>query len=368
MLRFVKNDEISKVNTIIIRIFAVVLALLFSSIFLILIKLNPLTVYGTMMKGAFGSVYSTRETIKVAIPLCMAALGIAVAFKMQFWNIGGEGQIMMGAFMASLFALNAPNLPKPILLLVMAIAGIFGGCMWALIPAIFKSKWKTNETIVTLMMNYIALKWITFLQYGPWKDPKANGFPQIKTFTDNALLPKVFGIHIGWIIAIMLIIFIYIFMKYTKKGYEIAVLGESEKTAQYSGINIKKTIIVSILLSGGICGLVGMIQASGISETLTYNVSGGVGFTAIIVAWLGALSAPAIGIISVLFAALQEGGSFVQTTIGIPSAAADILQAMILFFVLGSEFFIRYKLTRTVNTENTKSTKIPKIPQRGEAE
>ncbi|HEY5561570.1 MAG TPA: ABC transporter permease [Clostridiaceae bacterium] len=348
MLRFVKRDEISKRKSIMIKIASVMLALVIFGIFIIFLKKNPIQVYQSMIKGSFGSAYSTKETIKLAIPLCIAALGVSVAFKMQFWNIGAEGQIMMGAFFASMFALKMPNLPRPMLLILMMAGGVLGGSLWALIPAIFKAKWKTNETIVTLMMNYIAIKWVTFLQYGPLKDPKAKGFPKIANFTQNAILPDLFGVHIGWIFALILVVVVYIFMKYTKKGYEIAVLGESEKTALYSGINIKKTIIISILLSGGLCGLVGMIQASGVSGTLAYNVSGGVGFTAIIVAWLSSLSAPIILVISILFAALEQGGSFIQSSFGIPEAAAQILQATILFFVLGSEFFIKFKIERKV--------------------
>jgi ABC-type uncharacterized transport system permease subunit len=344
MLRFIKRDEISKGKGTAIRITSVILALFIFSIVFILMHKSPIDVYASMLKGAFGSPYAIRETIKLAIPLCIAALGIAVAFKMHFWNIGAEGQILMGAFAASMFALKFPTMPRPALLLTMMVAGIIGGSLWALIPAIFKAKWGTNETIVTLMMNYIAIKWIVYLQHGPLKDPNAKGFAKIANFTDNAILPEIFKVHIGWIFAIILVLFIYIFMNYTKIGYEISVLGESEKTALYSGVNIKKTIIISILLSGGLCGLVGMIQASGISNTLAENISGGVGYTAIIVAWLGYLSAPVIMVVSILFAALQQGGSFIQTSYGIPGAAALILQAMILFFVLGSEFFIRFKI------------------------
>lgn len=344
MIRIVKINQVASRKSILVRILSVILALLVSGIFLTLIKLNPIDVYLSMLKGAFGSSYSSRETIIKAIPLIITSLGIAVAFKMQFWNIGGEGQIMMGAFFCSYFALNFPTLPRLVLLTLMLVAGFIGGAIWALIPAYFKSKWGTNETIVTLMMNYIAIKWVTFLQYGPWKDKHAQGFPKIPNFTTNATLPNVFGINMGWIFAILLVIAIYIFMNKTKKGYEIAVLGESEKTAIYAGINIKKTIISAMLLSGGLCGITGMIQASAVSGTLSVEVSGGFGFTAIIVAWLANLSAPAILVVSVLFAALLEGGSFIQTAFGIPEAAALILQSMILFFVLGSEFFLRYKI------------------------
>jgi simple sugar transport system permease protein len=349
MFRIVKKSETTRVQATVIISIAIILAILVTSIFIAAIGFNPIEVYGSMVKGAFGSSSKLRRTIIIAIPLLITSLGIAVAFKMQFWNIGGEGQILMGGFGAAFIALNFAYLPKPIVLILMAILGMLCGGLWALLPAFLKSKWGTNETIVTLMMNYIALKWITFLQYDKWKDPNSMGFPKIANFEDNAVLPRVFDIHIGWIIALILVVIMYIFMNYTKKGYEISVLGESVKTAKYAGININKTMITAILLSGGLCGLVGMIQTSAVSNTLSIEISGGVGFTAIIVTWLGALSAPIILIVSVLFAALLQGGAYIQTAFGIPAAAASVLQGMILFFVLGSDFFIRYRLVLEKN-------------------
>lgn len=344
MIRFVKRDGISRINNVFIRITAIILSLVVVGVFLFTMNLNALKVYASMINGAFGNINSIRQTIVVAIPLVITALGISVAFKMQFWNIGGEGQIFMGAFAASLAAYALPDLSSPVLITMMAAAGLAGGGLWALLPAIFKSYFKTNETIVTLMLNYVALQWISYLQTGPWKDKKALGFAKMPNFSDNAILPDVFGIHAGWIIALFLTAAVYIFMKYSKKGYEIAVIGESEKTALYAGINIKKTMIFAVVLSGALCGLVGMIQASGVLQNLSTQVSGGYGFTAIIVAWLSSLSAPAILVVSILFAALVQGGSYIQVAFGIPQSAALVLQSAILFFVLGSEFFVKYKL------------------------
>jgi len=346
LYKVVKRSEITQGKSFGIRTAAIILALLTSAVFIMILNLNPLEVYASLIKGAFGSNYRIKQTIITAIPLVITSLGIAIAFKMKFWNIGGEGQIMMGAFAASFFDLRYPDLPKPILLSLMMIAGMVAGGLWALIPAFFKAQWETNETIITLMMNYIAIKWVTYLQYGPWRDKGALGFPKIPNFSDNAILPNFLGIHIGWIFALILIIVVYIFMKHSKLGYEIAVLGESENTARYAGINVKRTIIIALLISGGLCGLAGMIQASAVSNTLNVEVSGGVGFTAIITTWLASLSAPFILLASILFAALIQGGSFIQTAFGIPAAAAMILEGMILFFVLGSEFFIKYKLTK----------------------
>ena len=344
MIRFVKRSDISNKKSMQIRIIAIILALLVVSIFLAILSLNPAMVYTTMIKGAFGSPYNIRQTIINAIPLLISALGVSIAFKMKFWNIGGEGQIMMGAFGAALVALKFPDMSKPILLIIMLLSAIIFGGIWAFIPSFFRVNWKTNETITTLMMNYIALKFVTYLQYGPWKDKKAFGFPKIPNFSDNATLPDIFGIHIGWIIAIIIAILVYIYLNYTKKGYEISVIGESENTAIYSGINIKKTALEALFLSGAICGVAGFIQSSAVSHTLSVEITGGAGNTAIIVAWLANLNAIAMILVSILFAALLTGGSFIQTAFGIPQSAALILQSTILLFVLGSEFFIRFKV------------------------
>ena len=344
MLKMVKKDYISKRKKILIRFFAIFIALLTSSFFIKLLGHNPFNVYISIFKGAFGSKYRIIETLKVAIPLILTSIGIMIAFKMKFWNIGGEGQILMGAFFASYFALYHSYLPKPILLLVMLIAGFIGGSLWALIPALLKVKFNTNETIITLMLNYIAIKWITFLKYGPWKDPNAFGFPSIKTFESSAILPKLFGLHIGWVLTIIVVITITILMKYSKWGYNLSIIGESKDTARYAGIDINKTIIFSILASGGICGIVGFIQASAINQSLTPMLSAGYGFTAIITTWLSSLLPSLIIPVSLLFAGLIKGGSFIQTAFGIPASAADILQSTILFFVIGSEFFIKYDL------------------------
>lgn len=345
MIKFVKRAEIRKADSFKIRTIAILLSLMLLGIFLLVLKFNPLEVYAAIIEGSFGSAYTMKQTLIKAIPLIITSLGISIAFKMQFWNIGGEGQILVGALFASYFAFKFPQMAKVPLLLIMFSAGILGGGLWALIAAFLKGKWKTNETIVTLMLNYIAIKIITYLQYGPWKDKNAMGFPKMPNFTPSATLPQVLGIHMGWIVAFILVIIVYIFMKYTKKGYEVSVLGESEKTAIYSGIKIKETMYVAIFLSGALCGIAGVIQASAVSRTLTLQVSGGAGFTAIIITWLSALSAPIIVIVAILFAALLEGASFIQTSFGIPEAAAQLIQAVILFYVLGSEFFTRYKIS-----------------------
>lgn len=344
MIRISKQTELSKAQIILIRIGAVLFALIAAAVFIMFIGKNPLRVYTGMLEGAFGSGYRFKETIIRTIPLAVTSLGILVAFKMKFWNIGAEGQILMGAFFTTFVALNFPGMPKPLLLLLMFVAGFIGGGVWALIPAFLKSRFGTNETLVTLMMNYIALKWVTYLQYSLWKDPAAKGTAKIARFSENAILPKLFGIHIGWIIVLIFAFLITVFISRTKKGYEISVIGESENTARYAGMDIKKIIIIAVMISGGLCGIAGMMQASGVENTLTNQLTGGVGYTAIITTWLSGLNAPVILIVSFLFAIMVQGGSYIQIAFQIPQSAAQILQGMILFFVLGSEFFVQYKI------------------------
>lgn len=355
MFRIAKRKEIGKRKKTMIKISSIFLALLVMSVFIIAIGHNPLYVYKAMLDGCFGSSYRFKETLILTIPLSLTAIGVTIAFRLKFWNIGGEGQIFMGAFAASYFALNFSHLPKMVLIPVMFIAGAVGGGIWALIPAFFKVKYDTNETLFTLMMNYIGMKFIIYLQYGPWKDPKALGFPKIPNFEDSALLPKVMGVHLGFIIMIIMTILFFVYINKTKAGYEIRVVGESQNTARYAGMNVEKVILKSLFISGAVCGIVGMIQSSGVSGTLSVEVSGGVGYTAIIVAWLSGMNILLIPVVGFLFAVLTQGGSYIQTAFQISQSAALILQGMILIFALGSEFFVNYSIHKvTVNKETDK--------------
>ncbi len=340
-----KREDLPSNKAVFIRILAVILSVFFAGIVILILGFNPIITFMEMIKGALGSMLRLQQTALKAIPLVITSLGIIVAFKMKFWNIGGEGQIMMGAMAAAAVALYLPDMPKMLMLLCMAFAAMLAGGFWAFIPAFFKAKMGTNETIFTLMLNYIAIKFVTYLQYGPWKDPASQGFPKVADFPQSAVLPEFLGLHIGWIIALVLVIIVYIFMNHTKKGYEIEVVGESVDTARYAGINVKSVIIYAMLISGGLCGLTGMIQASAIEKTLTSSVSAGFGFTAIITAWLSRLNAIAALFVCIAFAILLQGGAYIQISLQIPAAVADMIQGILLFFVLSSEFFIQYKVS-----------------------
>ncbi len=344
MLRLVKRVNVSKQERFVIYALAVLAALLTSGLFVLVMGHSPLGVFQSMIAGAFGSRLRFHDTMVIAVPLIITSCGIMIAFKMKFWNIGGEGQILIGALFASYFALNFSTLPRPLLLTIMLLAGFAGGALLALIPAVFKVKLQTNETIVTLMLNYIAFHLVTYLQYGPWKDPNAKGFPRIANFSENAVLPKLFGLHIGWVLMLALVAVISLLLWYSKLGYKIAVVGESKDTARYAGMNLNRVIIGSVAVSGGICGIVGMMEASGVNYTLTPSLTGGYGFMAIITTWLSGLNPILIVPVSVLFAALTKGGNFIQTAFQIPQSAASVIQSIILFFIIGAEFFIQYRL------------------------
>ncbi|MDR1796738.1 MAG: ABC transporter permease [Clostridiales Family XIII bacterium] len=343
-LRITKKDDVPRRQMAAVLVVSIGLALFFSGVVMLFFGLNPIQVFGTIVQGAFGTAMRLEQTMIKAVPLTIASLGILVAFKMKFWNIGGEGQIMMGAFAASWVALYHQGLPAGAMLPLMALASIAAGGVWALIPAIFKAKMGTNETIFTLMMNYIAIKFVMYLQYGPWKDPASQGFPKIPKFPDAALLPDVGGMHAGWVLMLALTGLVFLFMNFTKKGYEIAVVGESLDTARYAGMNIPAIIMTAMFISGGLCGLVGFVQASAIEKTLTWGLSSNYGFTAIITTWLARLNAVTTLFVCLAFAVLLQGADYIQLALHVPAAVAQVVQGIILFFVLGSDFFLRYRV------------------------
>ena len=343
LIRLAKRDAMPAWQVWCIRGSSFIAAILLGALIFLVLGNNPISAYGTILSGSLGKSTAIRQTVKIAIPLLGTALAIAPCFKMRFWNIGAEGQITAGAVAASYFALFwYDKLPSPVLLAVMAASGALFGGLWALIPAFFKARWGTNETLFTLMMNYIIIGVVKWLQGGPWEGrPGSQIIPQ---FDSAAVLPKVLGVHCGWIIVLVLTVVMFIYMKYTKQGYEIAVIGESENTARYAGMNVGAIIMRTMFLSGAISGLVGFIVASGANNTLYDGVAAGVGFTAITVAWLAQLNPFAMIGISALLAVLEKGADRLQTRMNVPASISDIITGIFLFCMLGCEFFINYRL------------------------
>lgn len=344
LIRLAKRDAMDPKKVWAIRIGSIVVALILGMIPILMAGKNPFQSYGIMISGALSKPGYIRQTVKKAIPLLGCALAIAPCFKMKFWNIGAEGQITMGAIFASFIAIKlAPVVQSRFVVVsLMMIAGIVGGAIWAFIPGFFKAKYNTNETLFTLMMNYIAIGIVRWLQGGPWEG--RPGTQIIPMFPDNALLPRVFGIYCGWIIVLVLVVLVHIYMNYTKHGYEVAVIGDSLNTARYAGMNVGWVMMRTMLLSGAICGIVGWMLVSGANGTLNSDVAGGVGFTSITVAWLSQLNSFAMIIIASILAIIDKGSATLQTKLSVPASVAEIVSGILLFCMLGCEFFINYKL------------------------
>ena len=339
-----RADDENRLRAMLLRLAAVALALVVGGLFFLALGFNPLEVYVSLVEGAVGTTTALRMTARLCIPLLITSLAVTLAFKMRFWNIGAEGQIGVGAIAASYVALYHDDMPRVLLLLVMAAVGFIAGGLYGAIPAYFKAKFGTNETLFTLMLNYVAFYTIQALAQGAWKDPAGMGFPKIARFASQAQLPTLLGVHIGWVVALVLVVLVHLYLRCTKQGYELTVVGENENTARYAGMNVKRILVRTMFLSAGLAGLAGMLQASGADKTLTESVANNVGFTAITVAWLAQLNPLAMVVVTVLFCILTKGSDTIQSLYNIAPAAAEVFQGIILFFVLGSEFFIRYRL------------------------
>ncbi len=335
----------STVFRILSPVLAVLSALVFGALFPKLSGFDPLAVYGSMWRGAFGDAYGLSETIVKAIPLALCAMGITVAFRMSLWNIGAEGQLYAGAMAATGVALSFPDAPALALLPAMVAAGMAAGALWALIAAIPRAWLGVNEILTTLMLNYIAIFWSEYLIHGPWKDPASFNFPLSPAFTEAARLPA-FGdtrVHAGLIFALAAAVVLTILLRKTKWGYELRLIGSNPAVANYAGISIPRHILIAMAVSGALAGLAGMTEVSAITGRLQYGLSPGYGYSAIIVAWLAKLSPAGILVMSTLFGGLLVGGYAVQF-IGVPAAAVNMLQGAMLFFWLAAEFFGSYRV------------------------
>ena len=359
-LKIERRMEPSRRANILVPILSIVLALVAGAMLLLLAGVNPLETYRAMVEGAFGSAYAISETLVRATPLMLTGLAVSIAFRMLFWNIGAEGQLAMGAFAASgaaLFLPKAmPGISPWLLLSLMLVAGFIGGALWGLIPAALKAFLSVNEIITSLMLNYVAILWIQYLYYGPWKDPKGFGFPGTEPFPDVAILPRLKDtpfiaqffdtgrVHYGLLLAILAAVFVWVVLGRTRWGYEIKVIGENPRAARYAGISIVRNILLVMILSGGLAGLAGYSQVAGVAHRLQQGIVVGDGYTAIIIAWLARLNPFGVLLVAVLMAALFVGGDQIQITMGLSASVALVLQGAILFFVLGGNFFTQYRL------------------------
>jgi simple sugar transport system permease protein len=314
---------------------------------------SALTAAEAILEGSFGGTYPISQTLAASIPLATIALGTAVAFRVQLWNIGGEGQFYMGAFGATGVELigGPAGWPAVVLLPAMLVAGFVAGAAWALLPAWLRAWHGVNEIITTLMLNYVAVLWVNYFVYGPWKDPAGRNFPFTPRFPDNATLARIGDgqLHTGLFVPILAAAILVFVLARTRWGYELRVVGENVDAARYAGINVRATMLTAMLVSGGMAGVAGMVQLAGIIHLLSGQLSANYGYTAIIIAWLARLHPVAVLVMAVLFGALVNGG-YAVSQVGIPQALGAVLQGTILFFVLGiGDFFTRYRL-RVIST------------------
>ncbi len=331
-----------------VRLIAIVLALVICAFVIVLLTgYNPIKVYTQMFKGTFGSPRKVWNTVqKLAMLLCIS-LAVTPAFKMKFWNIGAEGQTLIGGLASAAMMICFGNTMPPALLIpLMAIAAIAAGMVWGLIPAIFKANFNTNETLFTLMMNYVAMQLVSYFMV-MWENPKgSNHVGVINMNTQGGWMPTIFGQKylLNIIIVALITVGMYIYLKYSKHGYEIAVVGESTNTARYVGINVKKVILRTMALSGALCGVAGLLLVSGTHHTIDTNTVGGMGFTAIMISWLAKFNPAVMVAVSFLIAFLEGGAGEIATACGLNESIADILTGIILFFIIGSEFFVNYRV------------------------
>ena len=344
LFHIVKRATIPLWKSWMIRLIAILAAFLVCGIItFLLVGENPLDMYSAMFRGSFGTPRKIWKLIKdLSILLCIS-LAVTPAFRMKFWNIGAEGQVLIGclATTACLFYLGG-KIPDGLLILLMLITAILAGAIWGLIPAIFKAKWNTNETLFTLMMNYVATYLVAFflLTWTP------DGSSTLGRMEEHGVLPVLLNNEYLLIIVVvaLLTVGMYIYLNYTKQGYEISVVGESENTARYIGISVSKIILRTMLISGAICGLAGFLIVGGLDRTITTESAGGQGFTAIMVSWLAKFNPVVMILTSFLLIFLDQGAAQVAQDFDMSDAFPSIITGIILFFIIGCEFFINYQI------------------------
>lgn len=347
LIRISKRDGLIWWKSWLVRVAAVALALVLCSVIIILITgYNPVQVYSAMIRGSFGTARKFWIMLQNLAMLLCISLAVTPAFKMRFWNIGAEGQVLVGGLAtAAVMFYVGDRLPTALMIVIMLAASLAAGIIWAMIPAFFKAKWNTNETLFTLMMNYVATQLVSFFIM-IWVPSGSSVMGIINQSSKSGWLPELFGQKylLNIIIVAVITVAMFIYLKYSKQGYEISVVGESENTARYIGINVKKVILRTMGLSGAICGVAGFLLVAGTNHTITTTTAGGMGFTAIMVSWLGKFNAGIMVVTSFIIVFLQRGAGEIATKFNLNQSVADILTGIILFFIIGCEFFVNYRI------------------------
>lgn len=348
MRRFVltRRDEPVRGGQPLAFLVGLVFALLVGALLLAVSGDPVLDVYERMWQRSLGSRDTWSVTINRAVPLALAGLAVSIAARMGLWNIGAEGQILFGATAATFIGRLFPDWPGPLLIVAMLLAGAIGGALWALGPAVARAEIGVSEIITTLMLTEVAVRLITYLEQGPWKDPEAFGFPNITERPAQAELGDIWDrVHIGVLIAIAVIAGFAWFLNRSVWGYELRIAGSSHGAATYAGISMRRKVLGVLLLSGAVAGFAGAIELTGTAVRLNVQISNGYGFAGIIVAALALMRPVGIAFVALAFGAVQVGGQSIQTSLGVSPAVATILQALILFGAIGAAVFANYRLT-----------------------
>jgi ABC-type uncharacterized transport system permease subunit len=326
---------------------SILLALIMGGIVFFMVGANPLKAYSVMAAGAFGSLYNISEVLVKAIPLILCGLAVAISAKILIWNIGGEGQLAVGGIGSAAIALFlSPHLPSFLVLPLMVLAGFTAGGLWASISGFLKARIGVNEILTTLMLNYVAIYWLEHLYFGPWRDPTGMGFPGTAIFPESAWLPRFpqTRVHLGLVFGIVAAILLQVILWRTRWGYEIRVIGENPKAARLARMKTTQYILWVMFVSGGLAGLAGMAEASGIHYRLQQGLAVGYGYIGIIVAWLSKLHPTGLILVAIFLASLLVGGDQLQSVMHLPSSVGLVLEGTLLFFVLGSDFLSRYRI------------------------
>ncbi|RLE49979.1 MAG: ABC transporter permease [Candidatus Methanomethylicota archaeon] len=350
LIKLEKRQEASAKSNAIILVLSVLLALAIASLIFAAQGVDPISSYKEIFLSAFASSRGLAFTITKAIPLALCGIGLTLVFKANIWNIGAEGQLLLGSITATWLALFAlRGYPSLVLIPLMFILGFMAGAAWAFIPAILKAKLNVNEIIVTLMLNYVAFKLVEYLIYGPWRGAREWGFPITEEFPKSAWLPQIPGTQIHYptlALALVSAALVYLLMSRTKIGFEAKVYGLNPDAARYAGINHLKVILITMLISGGLAGLAGVGEVAGIHHRLRYpwSISCGYGYAAIIVAWLARLNPLAAIPVSIFLGGLFVGGYSIQTSLNLPFSVVNMFNGLILSTLVASEILFQYRI------------------------
>ncbi|MBE5818599.1 MAG: ABC transporter permease [Clostridiales bacterium] len=345
LFHLVKRDALPFQKALLIRVIAVVLAVVLCALLSVaLIGASPIKFIGTLFDGSFGSSRRLWKFAKDACALLCIALAITPAFRMRFWNIGAEGQTLIGALAAvAVVHYLGGSVDNWLLLVLMFIAAVVSSGIWGFLPAIFKAKWNTNETLFTLMMNYIATGLTSYFLM-VWT-PSGSSVLGALPFGHLPVIGHEYLVFI--LVTLILTALLYVYLNYTKQGYEISVVGESENTARYIGIGVGKVVIRTMIISGAICGIAGFLIVSALDHSVTTTTVGGMGFTAIMVSWLAKFNPLYMLGTSALITFLEQGSAQISTNFNIDSSFPNMIVGIVLFFIIGCEFFITYKIKRS---------------------